>query len=111
MVCRPVLPAEDFCQYGNDRCATRQSRIYASVGYGVFGSAIPFAAGWWGSGWVHVKLCLGLMLLAYQLYCGVLLRRFQNYSNTFSHRWYRVFNEIPVLLMIGALYLVVFKPF
>lgn len=69
------------------------------------------AAGRWGSGWVHVKLCLGLMLLAYQLYCGVLLRRFQDYSNAFSHRWYRVFNEIPVLLMVAALYLVVFKPF
>ncbi|WP_323175945.1 CopD family protein, partial [Neisseria cinerea] len=93
--------------------AVRLDRFMSASGFGavVFGAAIPFAAGWWGSGWVHVKLCLGLMLLAYQLYCGVLLRRFQNYSNTFSHRWYRVFNEIPVLLMIGALYLVVFKPF
>ena len=93
--------------------AVRLYRFMSPLGFGavVFGSAIPFAAGSWGCGGVHVKLCLGLMLLAYQLYCGVLLRRFQNYSNTFSHRWYRVFNEIPVLLMIGALYLVVFKPF
>ena len=28
-----------------------------------------------------------------------------------SHKWYRVFNEIPVLMMVAALYLVVFKPF
>lgn len=93
--------------------AVRLYRFMSPLGFGavVFGAAIPFTAGWWGSGWVHVKLCLGLMLLAYQLYCGVLLRRFQDYSNAFSHRWYRVFNEIPVLLMVAALYLVVFKPF
>ncbi|HHO0719559.1 TPA: CopD family protein [Neisseria meningitidis] len=93
--------------------AVRLYRFMSPLGFGavVFGAAIPFAAGWWGSGWVHVKLCLGLMLLAYQLYCGVLLRRFQDCSNAFSHRWYRVFNEIPVLLMVAALYLVVFKPF
>jgi len=55
-------------------------------------------------------LC-GLLLLAYQLYCGLLLRRFQNGSNVYSHRWYRVFNELPVLMMVAALYMVVFKPF
>ncbi|SUA20514.1 conserved hypothetical inner membrane protein [Neisseria gonorrhoeae] len=65
--------------------AVRLYRFMSPLGFGavVLGAAIPFAAGRWGSGWVHVKLCLGLMLLAYQLYCGVLLRRFQDYSNAF----------------------------
>jgi len=31
--------------------------------------------------------------------------------NRRNHKWYRVFNEIPVLMMIAALYLVIFKPF
>ena len=83
------------------------------LGWGtlIFGAAIGFVNNWWGNGWLAVKLLCGLLLLAYQLYCGMLLRRFQNGSNVYSHRWYRVFNELPVLMMVAALYMVVFKPF
>ena len=67
--------------------------------------------GWWGQGWLHVKLLMGLLLLAYQFYCGALLRGFEEKRNTHSHKWYRVFNEVPVLMMVVVLYMVVFKPF
>ncbi|MDO4696484.1 MAG: CopD family protein [Neisseria sp.] len=81
------------------------------VGALLFGLLIPFVTGWWGQGWVHVKATAGVLLLAYHLYCGVLLKRFSDGANTRSHRWFRVFNEIPVFLMIAALLAVVFKPF
>ena len=77
----------------------------------VCGIVIPFANGWWGFGWVHVKLLLGLLLLGYQHVCRAHLRRFCEHACRHSHKWYRVFNEIPVLMMVAALYLVVFKPF
>ena len=82
----------------------RLYRFMSPLGWGtlIFGAAIGFVNNWWGN---------GLLLLAYQLYCGLLLRRFQNGSNVYSHRWYRVFNELPVLMMVAALYMVVFKPF
>ena len=60
---------------------------------------------------MHLKLTLGLLLLAYHAYCARLLHDFAAHRNRRSHKWYRVFNEIPVLMMIAALYLVIFKPF
>ncbi|MGF6148581.1 Predicted membrane protein [Kingella potus] len=77
----------------------------------LFGFLIPFAAGWWGQGWVYGKLALGLGLAGYHLLCFFLLRDFAAGRNRRSHRWYRVFNEIPVLAMAAALYFAVFKPF
>lgn len=75
------------------------------------GLAVPFAAGWWESGWVHGKVLVGLLLAAYHAYCFVLLKRFGAGANRRGDKWFRVFNEVPVLLMAAALYLVVFKPF
>jgi hypothetical protein len=39
-----------------------------------------------------------------------LLRRFERGDNRRSERWYRVFNEVPVLLMLLIVSLVVVKP-
>ena len=64
-----------------------------------------------GSGWMHAKLALVLVVLGYHHGCGVLLRRFQGGSNRRSHRWYRWFNEVPILLLLGIVLLVVVKPF
>lgn len=77
----------------------------------VCGVAIPFVTGWWSMGWVHGKATLGVLLIAYQHICRAHLRRFETKTCRHSHKWYRVFNEVPVLIMALALYLVVFKPF
>ena len=74
---------------------------------------------WWvvgigrgpGNGWMHAKLLIVLILIAYHAYCGVLLRRFEAQANTHSHRWYRWFNELPVLCLVAAVVFVVVKPF
>lgn len=64
-----------------------------------------------GSGWMHVKLVLVLAALAYQHACGRLLRGFEQRRNRRSARWYRVFNEVTVLLFAAIVVLVVVKPF
>jgi len=64
-----------------------------------------------GSGWMHAKLVLVLLVLGYHHGCGVLLRRFEQGADRRSHRWYRWFNELPVLLLLGIVVLVVVKPF
>ena len=64
-----------------------------------------------GNGWLHVKLALVLILLAYHVMCARLLGRFERHAPTPGHVWFRWFNEIPVLLMLGAVILVVVKPF
>lgn len=61
--------------------------------------------------WAHGKLLIGGVLAGYHIYCGYLLRDFEQQRNTRSHKWYRVFNELPVFLLIFALYLIIFKPF
>jgi len=43
--------------------------------------------------------------------CARLLRGFEAGTNRRSERWYRVFNEVTVLLFIAAVVLVVVKPF
>ena len=64
-----------------------------------------------GNGWMHVKLALVFLVLGYNHGCGVLLRRFVAGQSRRSHRWYRFFNEVPVLLLLAIVVLVVVKPF
>jgi putative membrane protein len=64
-----------------------------------------------GQGWMHAKLGIVLLIIIYHAYCGILLGRFQRGENTRSDKWYRMFNELPVLGLLGATLLVVIKPF
>lgn len=64
-----------------------------------------------GGGWMHAKFALVLLLIAYHLYCWKLLSDFKHDRNTRGHVYYRVFNEIPVLILIAVVILVVVKPF
>ncbi len=64
-----------------------------------------------GSGWLHVKLALVVCVIGYQHVCRVHLRRFEQLANRRSHRWFRVFNEVTVLLFIAIVVLAVVKPF
>jgi len=62
-------------------------------------------------GWLHVKLSLVALLIAYHVYCRRLMRDFVRRRNTRSAKWYRAFNEIPSLLLIAIVVLAVVKPF
>lgn len=64
-----------------------------------------------GNGWLHAKLLLVLLLLGYHHACRRLLLKFERHENRHSHRWYRWFNEVPVLMMLAIVALVVVKPF
>jgi putative membrane protein len=62
-------------------------------------------------GWLHAKLTLVIVLIGYHHACGGILKRFERGENKRSHKWFRVFNELPVFLMLGIVLLVVVKPF
>ena len=64
-----------------------------------------------GNGWMHAKLAIVALALAYQHVCGRMLKQFAQQINTRSHVWFRWFNELPVLMMLAAIVLVVLKPF
>ncbi len=64
-----------------------------------------------GNGWMHAKLALVVLVIAYHAYCAKLLRQFEAQRNQRSHVWYRWFNEAPVILLSVIVVLVVVKPF
>ncbi|UHL65479.1 CopD family protein [Paralcaligenes sp. KSB-10] len=64
-----------------------------------------------GSGWMHAKLFFVVLLVGYHHACGRLLKKFSAGQNTRSHRFYRWFNEIPVILLLIIIILVVVRPF
>jgi len=70
---------------------------------------------WFGygfsGGWLHAKTTLVAILLGYHFYCGKLLKEFAAGANRRSPVWFRVFNELPVFVLLAVLILVVVKPF
>ena len=75
--------------------------VWLWLGYGV-GMA---------QGWMHAKLALVLAVIGYHHACRALLRSFEQMANKRSQRWFRVFNEVSVLLFAASVVLVVVKPF
>lgn len=73
--------------------------LWLWLGYGVSG------------GWLHAKLALVAVLLAYHGWCFKLVADFRDDRNTHGHVWYRWFNEFPVLLLVAIVILVEVKPF
>lgn len=68
-------------------------------------------SGYMQVGWMHAKLTLVAGLIAYHLWCWRLVGVFARSANTRSSRWYRWFNEVPVVFLILIVVLVVVKPF
>lgn len=62
-------------------------------------------------GWMHAKLTLVVFLIGYHHYCGYLLKQFREDRNKKGHIFFRVFNEVPVFLLIATVILVVVRPF
>jgi len=77
----------------------------------VTGLWLAFEAGFFRSGWLHVKLLLVILLSGAHGLFVRWVRDFAEDRNTHSHRFYRVVNEVPTLLMIGIVILVIVKPF
>lgn len=64
-----------------------------------------------GSAWLHAKLVIVALIIAYHFACGRLLKQLLQLKKPRNHRWYRWFNEFPVLLLTAAAILAVVKPF
>src|SRR4051812_27582331 len=64
-----------------------------------------------GGGWLHVKMALVGLLVVFHVYCGKLMSDFRHDRNRHGHVFYRWFNEIPVILLVGIVLLVELQPF
>jgi len=104
---------------GRERFKVMERKLYrgimnpsmmATVILGIWLLSYSFS-GYLSMGWMHAKLFLVAVLIAYHIYCGRLMRSFQRDENRHNHVFYRWFNEFPVLLLLGIIILVVVKPF
>ena len=59
--------------------------------------------------WMHIKLTLIVLLIGYHHMCGAFVKKFAADANTRTHRFYRVFNELPVFVMVPVVILVILK--
>ena len=106
--------AEDAAS--RERFKIMERKLY----YGIMapGAVLTVAFGAWlwlgygiTGGWLHAKLALVAVLIAYHLWCGRLLDEFKRERNVHGHVWYRWFNEFPVIVLVAIVVLAVVKPF
>ncbi len=62
-------------------------------------------------GWLHAKLLFVALLIGYHFHCGQLVKKLQQGALDKSGRYYRFYNELPLLIFVPILILVVVKPF
>jgi len=111
-----VYHADARDSVGVERFRIMERRLFAimTIGAGatlVFGIAMLMVAPMYLSmGWLRAKLVLIALLLVYHLYCYKFTRDFARHRNAHTSKWYRGFNEVPSLLLIGIVILAVVKP-
>ena len=64
-----------------------------------------------GSGWIHAKLLLVVIMSALHMAFAVWRKQFERDENVKSAKFFRIMNEAPTLLMIIIVILAVVKPF
>ncbi|QNP40020.1 CopD family protein [Lysobacter solisilvae (ex Woo and Kim 2020)] len=90
-------------------------RLYR-FGHIMFGLAFVLGLTLWlhfkvSGGWLHAKLGLVAVMLAYYIVAGRWLKGVEAGRALPSSRTLRWFNELPVLLLVAIVYLVIAKPF
>ena len=63
-----------------------------------------------GQGWLHAKLLLVIIFIGYNHMTFGLVKKAEKGALTWSSKALRWFNELPILLVIIAVYLVIGKP-
>jgi protoporphyrinogen IX oxidase len=100
---------------GRARFELMERRLFAIMTIGaagtvLFGGAMIVAApAYLALAWLRVKLLLVAALIGYHHWCRRLMRQLAA-GGARSERWYRLFNEVPGLLLIAIVILAVVKP-
>ena len=63
-----------------------------------------------GQTWMVSKIIFVILLTLYHFYLGKTLNQFKFDQNSHSHKFYRLINEIPTILLILIVFVVIFKP-
>ncbi len=97
------------------RLAIMASKLY---GFMTIMAGFTLGLGLWlwlaygfSGGWLHAKLFFVLLLIGFHAWCRVYLAQVKNSTLTKSGKYFRLFNELPLLIFVPILILVVVKPF
>jgi len=100
----------------NERFKVMERKLYRGIMMPAM--LLTLASGLWlwlgygfAGGWLHAKIALVALLVAYHFWMARLLRDFARDANRRSHVFYRWVNEIPTVLLVAIVILVVVKPF
>jgi putative membrane protein len=99
-----------------ERFVVMERKLYRGIMTPSMVLALVFGAWLWlGYGtaghWIHAKLLLVVLLVAYHFWMGAIAAQFARGANRRSHVFYRWINEVPVVLLAGIVILAVVKPF
>jgi putative membrane protein len=77
----------------------------------ISGSVLIYLGDWMRSPWLHIKLLLIVILIGYFHSLGVLRKKLEEDRCTKSGKFFRMYNEVPTILMLFIVAMVVLKPF
>ena len=77
----------------------------------LFGFYLALQIGFEGSVWLHIKIVLVFLLVGFHFHLNVYRKKFASGKNNKSHKFFRLINEVPTVLMLIIVALVVLKPF
>lgn len=108
-----VYHAECEDEPGRQRFTLMQQRLYRRIMGPAMAASIIFGfllMPGFGGGWLWTKLALVAGLVAFHISCGLYIRRLAA-GRAPSARFFRIYNEIPTVILIAIVLLVVYKPF
>ena len=113
-----VYHAETDDSISSERFKTMERRLH--LGILVPSSLLTLVFGLWmttltwnvliGNLWYWLKLMCIVLLFAYQGLCSRFRREFAEDRNTRSAKFFRWFNEIPLIFLMAIIFLAVLKP-
>jgi len=77
----------------------------------ISGLILAYLYGFSGNGWIHAKIFFVLILMAYFFSLGYMRKKFLVDECVKSGRFFRIYNEVPTILLMIVVGLVIFKPF
>jgi len=101
---------------GRERFEVMERRLFAIMSIGALGTLafgvamVAAAPAYLALPWLRAKLALVLLLIGYHAWCYRLMRSLRAGTGRHSQRWYRLFNEVPGVLLLAIVILAVVKP-
>jgi protoporphyrinogen IX oxidase len=83
----------------------------AAIAVWILGPTLAWLTGAYQDRWLHVKFLLVVLLTIVHHMYAVWRRDFERDANTRSARFYRIWNEVPAVLMVLIVILVIVQPF